>query len=212
MGKRKRELPVIGERFGKWTVIGTPFRNPQRFFTLCACECGNEKEIDVNNLYRGQSTSCGQGKCRAAVTHGESGTPLYIVWFRMKARCQNPNDANFHNYGGRGISVCPEWQEYGPFAQWAKANGYAKGLPIDRRDNDGDYEPNNCRFVTQKINARNTRHNHLVTAWNETKCMAEWAEDPRCGAKAHNIENRLTLGWSPEDAISKSVNPKYVHS
>ena len=93
-------------------------------------------------------------------THGMVDSDIYQVWCRMKQRCQNPNDPSYKNYGGRGISLCEEWnKDFTKFAAWA--TGYAKGLQIDRINNDGNYEPGNCRWVTPKQNARNKRTNIL---------------------------------------------------
>lgn len=90
--------------------------------------------------------------------HGMTKTPLHQVWTAMRQRCINPNDQSYHNYGGRGITVCEEWaKSFVAFYEWSMANGYAKGLQIDRTNNDGNYEPSNGRWVTPVVNARNRR-------------------------------------------------------
>ena len=101
---------------------------------------------------------------------------LYGVWCSMKGRCENPNRQKYKDYGGRGIKVCEEWHDCGVFAEWAFANGYKQGLQIDRIDNNGDYRPENCRFVTPKQNSRNRRNTKLLTVNGKTKCIAEWSE------------------------------------
>ena len=101
---------------------------------------------------------------------------LYGVWLSMKSRCENPNRPKFKDYGYRGIEICEEWQDAGNFAKWAFSNGYKQGLQIDRIDNDGNYEPSNCRFVTPKENSRNRRNTKLLTINGETKSVAEWCE------------------------------------
>lgn len=130
----------------------------------------------------------------------------------MKKRCLNPNSVYYHNYGGRGITICDDWLEYAPFSEWAKANGYEKGLEIDRINNDDNYYPENCRFVTRSINGRNKRDNNVITAWSETKCLVEWSEDPRCRVSADLIGERIKKGYSPEDAISIPQNGFYGKS
>lgn len=101
---------------------------------------------------------------------------LFNVWNTMKSRCENPNRQNYINYGGRGIKVCKEWCDAKDFVIWALNNGYEKGLQLDRIDNDGNYEPSNCRWVTPKENSRNRRNTKHLTINGETKCVSEWCE------------------------------------
>jgi hypothetical protein len=96
-------------------------------------------------------------KRQAGFKHGFNYHPLYAVLRSMKTRCYSPNCNAYHNYGGRGILICDEWKDPATFCKWAIANGWKKGLSIDRINNDGNYEPNNCRFVTREINMRNSR-------------------------------------------------------
>lgn len=111
-------------------------------------------------------------------THGFSCDypKLYEVWVTMKSRCENPNRKKYKDYGARGIKVCDEWQDAEAFCKWALSNGYKEGMQIDRRDNDGNYEPSNCHWVTPKNNSRNRRNTVYLTIGNETKCVAEWCE------------------------------------
>ena len=102
---------------------------------------------------------------------------LYLVWETMKNRCENPNRAKYKDYGARGIEVCDEWHNTENFCKWALENGYEEGLQIDRIDNNGNYEPNNCRWVTPKENSRNRRNTVYLTVNGETKCVAEWCEN-----------------------------------
>ena len=124
----------------------------------------------------------------------------------MKGRCYNPNAQQYPNYGGRGISVCPEWVEsYVAFYDWAHASGYADDLTLDREDNDGDYTPDNCRWVDWKTQQRNRRSNTLKTVWGETKTVAAWAEDPRCVVVWGTLKGRLKWGWSMERALTEPL-------
>lgn len=109
--------------------------------------------------------------------HGYSRDPIYPIWTNMIARCNNSKKDHYDRYGGRGIKVCDEWYDISVFADWAYSNGYEKGLQIDRIDNDGNYCPSNCRFVTHTQNLRNTSINKYLTICGETKCLSEWAED-----------------------------------
>ena len=111
----------------------------------------------MKSIERGKK-SCG---CAAHITttrHGLRNTPLYDIWAAMKQRCLNPNSRNYRHYGGRGINICQEWiDDYLNFHKWANESGYKKGLTIDRENNDGNYEPGNCRWASTYINAENTR-------------------------------------------------------
>jgi hypothetical protein len=122
----------------------------------------------------------------------------------MKTRCTNPNAPVFQNYGARGITVCDEWfNNYEAFRDWAMANGYADDLEIDRRENDGNYEPGNCRWVTRIVQQRNSRNNHLVTIDGVTRCVIEWSEVN--GISMDTIDSRRHRGWTIERAVSQPV-------
>jgi hypothetical protein len=116
--------------------------------------CGNHFKTTINNIKRHKSTKC---KPCSNITHGESNTRLFRIWDAMLQRCTNKNKHNYKYYGGRGIKVCDEWNKYEIFSSWAKNNGYDDSLSIDRIDNDGNYEPSNCRWATQATQHRNTR-------------------------------------------------------
>ncbi len=122
---------------------------------------------------------------------------LYIVWTAFKGRCYTPSHAQYKNYGARGIVVCKEWMNsYAPFRAWAKANGYQKGLMLDRIDNNGHYCPANCRWVTTKESNRNKQRTIWVTIGNQTKCLGEWAE--MSGIGYTTLLWRYHKKWHPE--------------
>lgn len=124
----------------------------------------------------------------------------------MISRCENPANKSYVNYGGRGIKVCALWRsDYLQFLAWAVATGYAKKLTIDRKDTNGDYSPDNCRWVTSKKNNNNRRNNIQVSAFGDTKTISDWADDPRCVVKRKSLERRLYRGWPPEKAITKET-------
>ena len=139
---------------------------------------------------------------------GRKNTRLYRIYYGMKARCYNPNNSQYKNYGARGINICKEWlSDYISFKTWAISNGYRDDLTIDRIDVNGNYEPSNCRWVTHYIQSNNTRRNHKVTIFNETHTLKEWADKYNISEKT--VRDRLLRGWSYERAFTTPVNTKY---
>ncbi len=134
-------------------------------------------------------------------THGQSRSQLYQKWTSMKARCTRKSHKQWNNYGGRGITVCKEWMAFEPFAEWAINNGFKPHLTLERVNNDEGYSPNNCVWVSQKEQLKNTRVNVFVEAFGERKTLMEWAEDDRCSVSYHALRMRLKAGWPPERAI-----------
>lgn len=158
-------------------------------------------------LVSGRSTRCRSCVIRSiATTHGGFGTRLYECWDHMKQRCHNSNYPGFKDYGERGILVCPEWREsFVVFRDWALSNGFAEGLEIDRIDVDKGYQPDNCRWVTELIQARNKRNTRWLTAFGETKRLVEWVEDCRCVVTYRSLNHRIRRGMSPEDALTRPM-------
>ena len=154
---------ISGQKFGMLTVIKRAGVHPGRNSTwLCVCECGSERVVRGSALRTGHTISCGCYHSKLMkeklTKHDGSRTRLYKVWTSMKHRCHNSADANFQHYGGRGISVCDEWRNsFKEFQDWALSNGYRQGLTIDRINNDGNYEPSNCRWTTMSEQNRNQR-------------------------------------------------------
>lgn len=157
-----------GKRYGKLTVLkrnGTS--KDGKAMWLCECDCGGYVTTTGKSLRRGECTSCGCHRKEvlkrgsiANTIHGETNNKLYNAWRGIKKRCRLRSNYNYELYGGRGVDVCDEWYDsYENFRDWSLKNGYKEGLTIDRIDVDGDYEPNNCRWVdwkTQENNRRNT--------------------------------------------------------
>ncbi|KAE9560682.1 hypothetical protein [Companilactobacillus bobalius] len=144
-------------------------------------------------------------------THLKSKHPLYGVWNGMKQRCNNPNQTKYKNYGARGIHLCENWQNnFETFFNWSILNGYSYGLTIDRIDVNGNYEPNNCRWVSQKVQQNNRSNNHLITDENGvTKTLAEWADSAKVTEVA--LARRIKNGMSVNEAITKgNLHPKFI--
>ena len=157
----RKFIEMAGRIFGRWTVIervGSDKYNKPLW--LCECECGNRKEVNGASLRRGDSRSCGCILKEMFTKHGMYKTRLNKTYRGLKQRCYNPNNTRYSYYGGRGIKMCDEWLgKNGPinFMDWALANGYTDDLSIDRIDNEGNYEPSNCKWSTQETQCRNRR-------------------------------------------------------
>lgn len=135
--------------------------------------------------------------------HTERKTALYNAWAHMIDRCVNPRYKGYARYGGRGITFVTEWRDYLVFAAWSRANGYQEGLEIDRRDNDGPYSPENCRWVTRKVNQNNRSSNRRLTAFGETKTLSQWVTDPRCKVPLWGLYRRARrTDLTPEQILS----------
>lgn len=207
---------IVGERFGSLTVLRrvedkvSPkgYKKPQY---ECVCDCGNKKVVVKGNLLTGNTTSCGCYKeeldHKRFLKHGYAENPdkLYQKWLSMRNRCLNPNATGYENYGGRGIKVCAEWDDYEVFREWAIDQGYKEGLTIDRIDVDGNYEPNNCRFTTMKEQNNNRRTTNFHTYNGKTQSEMKWAEE--YGISYEALKTRLKYGWSFEDALNTPVKP-----
>lgn len=203
-----------GMRCGERTVIGPAFSSGDghHWRVVVKCDCGRIGTVEVTTLLNGHATRCGScANRKTSHKHGGHNERLYHKWEGMRDRCNNPNCAKYADYGGRGIKVCEEWNDYASFRDWALANGYEVGLEIDRHpNNDGNYEPGNCRFVTRKKNMNNTRANRHLVAFGETKTVSEWLQDSRCVVKEGTLRARIRWGWKSEEAISTPPDTRYL--
>lgn len=193
-------IDLTGQRFGSLIVVKQNGSKGGHKLWLCKCDCGKEKTVSGSKLREGEVKSCGCQHYLACVTHGQTETRLYHIWCTMKARCNRPSSKKYYRYGGRGIKLCQEWNDFRPFMEWALSNGYSDNLSIDRIDNDAGYNPQNCRWATTKEQANNRSTNRTIIIDGERHNMGEWGEI--YGIKPSLIHKRLSYGWSEKDAVT----------
>lgn len=181
-----------GERYGKLTVleyVGTKrYRNGRATQWLCQCDCGNKTVVGSVSLKTGNTVSCGchrrelsskrmieRNKTHGITIGSEEDKRLYRLWAAIKRRCYYEKCVGYHNYGGRGVRMCDEWKnEAAKFVEWCKSHGYKKGLEIDRINNNGNYEPNNCQFISKVENEKKKRNTIWLTIDGISKVCADW--------------------------------------
>lgn len=202
---------LTGKRFGRLTVLSFSHKSGKRVCWLCQCDCGETKVAKAICLTQGATRSCGCLRREQTVkrfrthghTKGRKKTPEYKAWLEMRRRCLVKNKHNSHRYSERGILVCQRWLD--SFEAFLADMGKRPSCShsIDRIDNDGNYEPENCRWATKRQQSRNQRTNHLVSYQGLTLTLSEWSE--RTGIKTSTIRERLRRGWPEGDALSKPV-------
>jgi len=207
----KRIVNHTGKIYGRWTALSFSGRVGIKIHWLCRCECGVERSVWIANLVSGKSRSCGclnaESKATANAvrfrTHGMSKTSIYRIWRGMIKRCTDSGIRGYPNYGGRGISVCERWNN--SFENFYADMGERPSgkHSIDRINNDGNYEPENCRWATTQEQTRNTRRTRMVTFAGRTQCLQAWADES--GISKQTISLRLRTGWTVEDALTKPV-------
>jgi len=183
---------LLNMKFNRLKVIEKIGTNKNKQIEwLCECECGNQIITITAKLISGNTKSCGclrDEKIKLLnQIHGMSNTRLYQIWKNMKQRCYNNNNPRYKDYGSRGIKICEEWlNNFKLFQEWSISNGYNEYLTIDRKNNDGNYEPNNCRWVDWLIQANNKNTNHYIYYNNQTHTIAEWS-------RIFNVSYRVIL-------------------
>lgn len=203
---------LTGRVFSKWTVVRFVGRSKWRVaYWECLCSCGNRRYVSQTPLLRGDSVCCG---CTMAehqrlkhTTHGKSHTPEYGAWKAMLHRCQSPKDARYKDYGGRGISVCDRWQNVDSFISDMGSRPSPKHT-LDRIDNDGDYCPENCRWVVRSVQDNNKRNNRYLVHSGLTLTISEWSR--RTGICVSLIRQRLRKGRTTAEALETPVKRKTI--
>ena len=204
----KRVSIVIGERVNRLIVLAAaaPDRRGEKR-VIVRCDCGTEKSISLCHFRGGAVLSCGcYNSERTAKTnkdraiHGKTGTTEFRIWEGMKARCLNPNHTFYSHYGGRGITICPHWLD--SFEQFYEDMGpRPPGTTLDRKENDGPYSPDNCRWATQTEQMNNTRSNRLLTVGDKTMTLTQWSR--QTGVNRTVIASRIKRGWPVERAVAR---------
>lgn len=205
---------LTGQKFGNLTVVervGTD--KIVNAFWVCKCDCGNiTQPIITPALKNGFIKNCGHCVEKRVKKHtaklSTEHPRIYNVWHAMKVRCYNPNSKKYKCYGGRGIKVCNEWlNSFEAFYKWAMSNGYAENLTIDRIDNDGNYEPSNCRWITNKEQQNNRSNNKIISYNGKTLNISQWAELKKIPASV--LYCRIyKYGWDFEKALNTPLRHK----
>lgn len=192
-------IDLTGARFGHLSVVAYGGQYGHDTLWLCRCDCGNEKKIRSGVLRRGEANGCGCLRSRSHLIHGRTRTKEHVAWSNAKQRCFDPNVRNFGDYGGRGITMCPEWRD--SFAAFLRDMGPCPDdCSLDRINNDGNYEPGNCRWATRQQQTRNRRNAITVMIDGMQVSLAEAAAAR--GLRYGTVTRRLRLGWTTERALS----------
>lgn len=196
---------MTGMRFGKLIVLNIS-HSDNGIYWKCECDCGEFFIVKGHSLRIGSTKSCGCGSLEAAMNNLEKSwvnnklpfpytRKLKDAYKNMISRCYDYRNKRYDCYGGRGIRVCKKWlNNHILFYQWMTDNGYKPGLSIDRKNNDGNYSPSNCRIVNNYVQANNTRHNRLLTWKNKTKTVSQWARD--IGVNPRALQHRVDRNWT----------------
>lgn len=199
---------LTGQRFGRLTVI----RRVEDYISpkgqrkprwLCLCDCSKNVTVDGCHLRNGAIQSCGcynDALKRSRAKHGLRKKRLYNIWCGIKSRCYYEKNNRYSSYGGRGIKMCDEWKnDFSLFANWALKNGYNDTLSIDRIDVNGDYEPNNCRWATNKVQSENRTDNIICEINGKSAALSYWCDF--YNKKYVTVYSRLKSGWTIEEAL-----------
>lgn|ERR1700744_882378 len=200
-----KAMNLVGQKFGRLTVIRKIGRAATKVVWECLCDCGMHSQSPTGHLMSGKIRSCGclkreQDRDRLT-THGMSTTRAFNVWMSMKHRCLNPKSTSYKSYGGRGIKICDRWMaSFENF--FADMGEPPKGSSIDRfPDVNGDYEPGNCRWATVAQQAVNKRTNVLLTFGGKTLCLAEWSRE--LGIPTYSLQYRIRKRGLPLEIAFK---------
>lgn len=208
--KNPRLINLDGQRFGKWLVVRQAGNNSGGgALWKCSCECGTERSVLGQDLRKGKSKSCGchekKMHIKRITRHGQTGTRLYQCWQNMRRRCRSKNNVQYPDYGGRGIQIDEQWDDFATFAAWAHANGYRDDLSIEREDVNGNYTPSNCVWATAAVQSANRRFVKRAPdgqLWRH-KALANGISNAAYASRVH-------AGWPMEQAVTHPMGRERV--
>jgi hypothetical protein len=206
---------LTGKQFGRLLVVKRAENKKNRTAYWCRCECGKDCVVTGIDLTGGRTKSCGCLKKEIAskiggknAKHKMHDTRLYRIWISMRQRCNDKNARNYHNYGGRGVKVSAEWDDFMNFYDWAMTHEYNDSLTIDRIDVNGNYEPTNCRWANDSTQHNNRRDNIFLDFQGRRMTIAEWAKE--INVPYPTLRGRISRGWSVEKALTTPrINRKH---
>lgn len=199
----KRAVGMLRMRFGRLRVVAPSGVNKfDKGLWRCICDCGNETVVPTSYLRSGHTTSCGcaliERQALGNPIHGASHKRVYTTWLNMKHRCDDPGTEGYSNYGGRGIRVCERWHSFENF--YADMGDPPHMMTLDRIDNDGNYDPTNCRWASKHTQSRNKRTNRNITIDDKTMCLKDWCK--YYSIEIATVYARLKRGWNIEEALT----------
>lgn len=191
-----------GKKIGNWN-IKTSIKENGYLKWICECDCGTKKSVLASNLRSGKTKSCGCNKTK----HNMSNSDEYRAWYGMKNRCYNKNHDDYNNYGARGIYVCNEW--INSFEKFYTDMGKrpSKNHSVERKNNDGPYSRDNCKWATRQEQGKNVRSNRNLTFNGKSQCMSSWANE--LNIPITTLKKRIQYGWTVERALTQKIRWGY---
>lgn len=199
-----KTISLLGQRFGSLVITAYAGSRKNRAVWRCRCDCGQEAEYAGATLRKGNAKSCGCMQKGRPPRHGMSGTKTYAAWRGMHERCATNQKRVYPRYAGRGIQVCDRWASFDNFL--ADMGEAPPGLSLDRIDNDGNYEPGNCRWATLVEQCRNRSSNRMLEHEGVVRPLPEWAE--RFNLPRHALSQRIRAGWAVSDALTRPLRER----
>lgn len=205
-------IDYIGLRSGRLVIISFHHKTKSNHkYFICKCDCGKEVIVRGSSIVQQKTKSCGclakEKSKERGTKHGMFGTRIYRIWSGIKRRCYDPKVSAYKWYGGKGINYCKEWESFSNFYEWAKNNGYKDNLTIDRIDVNGNYCPENCRWIDDTEQARNRSNNKIIEYNGEKHCLSEWSEIYNINYET--LLTRIRRGFPFEEVLNHEKYKQY---